>query len=432
MMNLTETELYEVGEMPPLGHVPRKMYAWVNRPERYGSPLESFKLEVVDVPEPGDDEALIYVMAAGINYNGLWAAQGKPVDVIAQRRKNGDEGQFQICGTDASAIVYKVGRNVTNLKVGQRVVAYGSQWDADCPHILAGGDPVCSRTYKVWGYETNWGSFAQFSLVQAHQCLPKPEHLTWEEAAAYMASGVCSYRMLHRWQGNAVRPGDVVLVWGGAGGVGCMAIQIAKEAGAIPVAVISDESKREFCMKLGAAGCINRTEFDHWGQLPPIDDREANSRWLRGGSKDKSGALGFRRSIWKIVGERRNPNIVIEHPGEDTLPTSMFVCESGGMVVICAGTTGYLATTDLRYVWIQQKRLQGSHAADDVDAQNCNDLVRAGRLDPCLSRTFSWDELPVGHQLMADNRHPPGNMSVLVGATSTGLGTGEPAYSPSY
>jgi crotonyl-CoA carboxylase/reductase len=418
--------LYEIGEMPPLAHVPTRMYAWVIRPERYGEPRDSFKVEVVDVPEPGDDEALIYNMAAGINYNGLWAGRGKPVDVIAQRRKNGDQQSFQICGTDASGIVYKVGRKVSNLKVGDRVVVYGSQWDADCPHVLAGRDPVQSRTYKVWGYETNWGSFAQFSVVQAHQCLPKPDHLTWEAAAAYMASGVCAYRMLHRWSENAVRPDDVVLIWGGAGGVGCMAIQIAKEAGAIPVAVISDDRKIEFCLELGAAGCINRTHFDHWGKLPPIDDREANDLWLRGSNRpSKAGALGFRRAIWKIVGDRRNPQIVIEHPGEDTLPTSMFVCATGGMVVICAGTTGYRATTDLRYVWMQQKRLQGSHAADDLDAANCNALAISKRLDPCLSRAFTWDELPQAHQLMADNQHPSGNMSVLVGSPRPGLGQGE-------
>lgn len=425
MLKMSVTNLYEVSDMPPLGHVPEKMYAWLTRPERYGEPSNSFKVEVVDVPVPGDDEALIYVMAAGINYNGIWAGRGQPVDVIAQRRKSGDQNSFQICGTDASGIVYRVGKNVSNIKVGDSVVVYGSQWSADCPHVLAGGDPVCSRTYRVWGYETNWGSFAQFSLVQAHQCLPKPGHLTWEAAAAYMASGVCIYRMLHHWSENAVRAGDVVLVWGGAGGIGCMAIQIAKEAGALPVAVISDDSKIDFCLGLGAVGCINRTQFDHWGQLPPFDDREAQNLWLRGGGNGKAGALGFRRAIWKLVGERRSPRIVVEHPGEDTLPTSLFVCEAGGMVVICAGTTGYLATTDLRYVWMQQKRLQGSHAADDTDAKNCNDLVRANRLNPCLSRTFAWAELPHAHQLMADNLHPPGNMSVLVGAARPGSGVGE-------
>ncbi len=426
MMELTATDLYQMNDMPRLGHVPQKMYAWVTRAERYGEPLDSFQLEVLDVPEPGDDEALVYIMAAGINYNGLWAGRGQPVDVIAQRRKRGDPNSFHVCGTDASAIVYKVGKNVSNITVGEKVVVYGSQWDADCPHILAGGDPVCSRTYRVWGYETNWGSFAQFSLVQAHQCLPKPAHLTWEEAAAYMASGVCSYRMLHHWSENEVRPGDVVLVWGGAGGVGCMATQIAKEVGAIPVAVISDDRKTEFCLKMGAAGCINRTHFDHWGQLPPIADREATNLWLRGtNTNGKQGALAFRRAIWKVVGERRNPRIVIEHPGEDTLPTSLFVCDTGGMVVICAGTTGYKATTDLRHVWMQQKRLQGSHAADDGDARKCNDLVRAKRLDPCLSRTFAWADLPLAHELMANNNHPSGNMAVLVGAPHTGLGLGE-------
>ena len=89
-------------------------------------------------------------------------------------------------------------------------------------------------TQQIWGYETNWGSFAQFTKVQAHQCLPKPPHLTWEEAAAYMLVGATAYRMLHGWPPNVVAPGEPVLIWGGAGGLGSMAIQIARAAGARP------------------------------------------------------------------------------------------------------------------------------------------------------------------------------------------------------
>jgi crotonyl-CoA carboxylase/reductase len=205
-----------------------------------------------------------------------------------------------------------------------------------------------------------------------------------------------------------------------------MAIQFARDAGAVPVAVISDQSKADFCMKLGAAGCIDRTNFDHWGKLPPLDDEVAYNLWLRGSGVDgKAGVLGFRRAIWKAAGKRCSPRIIIEHPGEATIPTSMFVCDAGGMVVICAGTSGYTGTMDLRYTWMHQKRFQGSHAADDTDAKTCNDLIIAKRADPCLSRTFLWDELPVAHQLMADNRHPAGNMAVLVGAPRPDMGVGE-------
>jgi crotonyl-CoA carboxylase/reductase len=92
------------------------------------------------------------------------------------------------------------------------------------------------------------------------------------------------------------------------------------------------------------------------------------------------------------------------------------------MVVVCAGTTGYNATVDLRYLWMRQKRLQGSHFANDVQANEMNELALSGKLDPCMSKAFTYEEIPHVHQLMYENKHPHGNMSVLVGATDFGLG----------
>ena len=97
------------------------------------------------------------------------------------------------------------------------------------------------------------------------------------------------------------------------------------------------------------------------------------------------------------------------------------------MVVICAGTTGYNATVDLRYHWMRQKRLQGSHFANDEQAKGLNDLVLAGKVDPCLSRTFPWTGVADSHQLMFENKHPHGNMAILVGATEEGQGINAPA-----
>jgi crotonyl-CoA carboxylase/reductase len=319
-------------------------------------------------------------------------------------------------GSDASGIVYKIGKDVSNVKVGDEVVIHCGQWNRDCPVVVAGKDPMFSPTYRIWGYESNWGSFAQFTKVQGHQCLPRPRHLTWEASAAYMLVGATAYRMLHEWDRHAVQPGDVVLVWGGAGGLGSMAIQIARVAGAHPVAVVSSDDKFEFCQRLGAVGCVNRTKFDHWGFPPSWKDTENYQRWLKG-------ARAFGKAIWDVLGERVNPRIVVEHPGESTIPTSLFVCDAGGMVVICAGTSGYNAMVDLRYHWMRQKRLQGSHFANDAQAESINNLVRAGLVDPCLSHTFTFDELPLAHQLMYENKHPCGNLAVLVGAPSFGLGT---------
>ena len=112
---------------------------------------------------------------------------------------------------------------------------------------------------------------------------------------------------------------------------------------------------------------------------------------------------------------------MFEHPGEDTVPTSIFVCDTGGMVVICAGTTGYNATVDLRYLWMRQKRFQGSHFANDEQATALNDLVAAAKVDPCLSQTFTFAEIPHVHQLMHENKHPHGNMACLVNAPKPGM-----------
>lgn len=413
-MSAAVKEIYEIGEAPPVGVVPKQMYAQVIRQDRFGEPTKAFQIEKIDVPTLKPDEVLVYVMAAGVNYNNVWAALGIPVDVIGARMKAGEKEPFHIGGSDASGIVYAVGSDVKNVKVGDHVVAHCGSWDRNDPWIKAGKDPILAQSNRIWGYETNFGSFAQFTRVQDHQLLPKPKHLTWEEAAAYMLVGATAYRMLMGWAPHTVEKNDVVLIWGGAGGLGTQAIQIVKAQGGRPIAVISSDDKVDYCKKLGAVGCINRKDFKHWGMLPHWKDNAAYNEWLKG-------ARAFGKAIWDVLGEKTNPRIVFEHPGEDTVPTSTFVVDNGGMVVICAGTTGYNATIDLRYLWMRQKRFQGSHFANDEQAKALNDLVIAGKVDPCLSKTFTFAEIPAAHQLMYQNKHPHGNMACLVGAPKPGL-----------
>jgi len=407
-------EIYELGEIPELGEVPARMHAQVIRPDRFGEPKDAFRLEQLPVPALGPRDVLVYVMAAGVNYNNVWAALGVPIDVIKARQRAGAEEDFHIGGSDASGVVWKVGSDVKNVKVGDEVVVHCGFWDPEDPHVKAGKDPMLAPSQKIWDYETNWGSFAQFAKVQDHQCLPKPPKLSWEKAAAYTLVGATAYRMLHGWAGNEVQSGDAVLIWGGAGGLGSMAIQIVKAAGAKPVAVVSSDDKVAYCKDLGAVGVMNRKEFSHWGMLPHWKDDVGYGRWLKAAKK-------FGRAFWDALGEKQNPAIVFEHPGEATVPTSVFVCDTGGMVVICAGTTGYNATLDLRYHWMRQKRLQGSHFANDDQAKGINDLVTAGKVDPCLSRVFEFSETGDAHQLMRENKHPNGNMSILVNARERGL-----------
>lgn len=411
---MTTKQLYDLGERPPLGQVPKKMHAFAVRQDRFGEPMKSWQREVIDTPKLGPKDVLVYVMASGINYNNVWAGLGYPVDVVAERQKKGESEDFHAGGSDASGIVWAVGDAVNGVNKGDEVVVHSGWWEPEDPWVLSGQDPMLAPSVRVWGYQTNYGSYCQFARVQSHQVLPKPKHLSWEEAGCYVLCASTAYRQLMGWAPHTVEKGDVVLVWGAAGGLGALALQIVSALGGKPIAVISSEDKRQFCLDKGAVGVINRNDFSHWGPMPATDSPEYGT-FIKG-------ARGFGKAIWEILGERKSPKIVFEHPGEATLPTSGFVCATGGMVVICAGTTGYSITMDLRYHWMMQKRLQGSHVANDEQARAVNDLVIAGKVDPCLSGTYTFDEIGQAHQLMYENKHPYGNMACLVNATETGQG----------
>ena len=406
-------DLYELGEVPPLGEIPDRMYASVIRKDRLGEPKDAFRTEVIDVPRIGRGQVLVYVMAAGINYNNVWAALGQPVDVISARQRLGLPEDYHVGGSEGSGIVWAVGPDVRHVRPGDEVVLSAGVWDEAAEDIRLGADVAFSSSAYAWGYETNHGSFAQYCVVNETQCHPKPKHLTWEQSACIMLSGPTAYRQLFGWSGHTVQPGDAVLIWGGAGGLGTMAIQMVKAAGGRPIAVVSDESRADVCRELGAVGVINRRDFDHWGRLPDTGDAEGMARFM-------TGARGVGRKIWEILGERTAPRIVLEHSGQDTLPTSMYLCASGGMVVICGGTSGYNGDVDLRHLWMRSKRLQGSHGANTRECRAVLTLVSDGLVDPCLSKCEDFEDIGRLHQLMRDNTHPPGNMSVLVNARRPG------------
>ena len=407
-------DLYEMGEIPPLGHVPKQMYAWAIRRERHGEPETAMQVEVVDTPTIDSHEVLVLVMAAGVNYNGVWAALGKPISVFDVHKSD-----YHIAGSDAAGVVWAVGRKVTRWKVGDEVVVHCNQDDGD-DEECNGGDPMFSASQRIWGYETPDGSFAQFTRVQAQQVMPRPRHLTWEESGCYILTLATAYRMLFGHRPHILRPGHNVLVWGAAGGLGSMATQLIATAGANAIAVISDDDKRDFVASLGAKGTINRKEFDCWGQLPDVDDSEAYGVYAK-----KVRAFG--KAIWAFTGKGTDVDFVFEHPGEQTFPVSCFVVKRGGMVVFCAGTTGYNLTLDARFVWMRQKRIQGSHFANLKQAAQANRLVIERRIDPCMSEVFAWEDIPRAHAKMFANKHQPGNMAVLVQAKKPGMRTIEEA-----
>ena len=409
-MTTEEKDIYAIGEVPPLGFVPNKMHAWVIRKDRHGNPMQSFQSEEFDIPEIGPSDVLVLVMAAGVNYNGVWAGLGKPISVLDVTKKD-----YHIAGSDASGIVWKVGSNVKKWKVGDEVVIHAMTWDHEDEEVN-GGEPMLSESNKVFGYETADGTFAQFTAVQAHQLMRKPPQLSWEESGCYNLTLVTAYRMLFGHAPNELKPGQFVLVWGASGGLGSFAVQLASIVGAKPIGVISDNSKAEYVKSLGAVGVLNRKDFNCWGEHPDIDDVEAYNAYMKEVRK-------FGKALWEFTGKGKNVDMVFEHPGETTVPVSMFIVKRGGMVVICAGTTGYNLTLDARYLWMHSKRLQGSHFGNSKQANAANNLVHDGAINPCMSEVFEWEKIPLAHEKMMNNEHKAGNMAVLVGANKTGLKT---------
>jgi len=404
----TKKNLYPVGELPPRFETPDLMHAWVIRRDRHGIPEKSFQREIVKTPNVSSDEVLILVMSAGVNYNGVWAGLGKPISPFDVHKT-----ELHIAGSDASGIVWEKGTNVRNWSLGDEVVVHCNQDDGDDAECN-GGEPLLSNSQRIWGYETPDGSFAQFTKVQAKQLMKKPKHLTWEQSACYTLTLATSYRMLFGHPPHDLKPGQNVLVWGASGGLGGFAVQLINLVGARSIGVISHENKRDYLESLGATGIINRQNFECWGTLPEVNTKEYSS-WLRQ-------CQNFGREIWKITGDKKNVDLVFEHPGQSTFPLSSYLCKKGGMIVICAATSGYNLTMDARYVWMHQKRIQGSHFANLKQASAANELMINKQLNPCLGEVFEWERLAIAHSKMHENKHLPGNMAILVQSPAPGLG----------
>ncbi len=388
------------------GELPATMAAWVIREDRFGEPRDAFQLEEIEVPEPGAFEVIVRVMAAGVNFNNVWAALAEPISIF----RYGDHPEFghHIGGSDASGVVWKVGDGVTRWKVGDEVVIHCNMASYEDPEVH-GLDPMAAPSQMIWGYETTWGSFAQFTKVQAQQLLPKPKHLSWEEAASYGLTYFTAYRMLlNRGQLTA---GKKVLIWGAAGGLGVFAVQLCKAAGAECVGVVSSEEKGELVKELGAAGYINRNDFKGMMRKGGETPEEEKARFKE--------SRRFSQAVNEILGEA--PDIVFEHVGTATFPTSVYAVKTFGKVVICGATSGYNLDFDVRYLWMRQKEILGSHFANAWECTLANKLIEESKIRPVLWKTLGFDGVATAHQMMRDNEHL-GKIAVLVGATEEGQG----------
>lgn len=339
----------------------------------------------VELPIIKDDEVLIKVRSAGLNYNSLWSLARSPADpfqlLSSMVARNPDRGHhllpYQIIGSDASGTVEEVGRAVSNWKVGDEVVVHCSVVDPNDP--VAAIDDLLSESEAIWGYETNFGAFATHAIVRAHQLHRKPPQLSWDDAASYMLTHTTAYRMLLSENGARLKQGETCLIWGAAGGLGLFAIQLAKLVGAVPIAVVSSEDRGKICRSYGADLIINRTEMKH----ALIDDE---------GMPNPLAWREWKRRLSQLGVDA--PDVVFEHVGRETLAASIYLARRGGRVVTCAASSGYESFIDLRYLWMNVKSLIGSHISNRFEAAEAHSLVANGAIRTTVTDVAPFDELP--------------------------------------
>jgi len=299
----------------------------------------------------------------------------------------------------------RTGAGVHTWSPGDEVVAHCLSVELESPD--GHNDTMLDPEQRIWGFETNFGGLAELALVKSNQLMPKPAHLSWEEAAAPGLVGSTAYRQLVSRNGADMKQGDTVLIWGASGGLGSYATQFALNGGATPVCVVSSDAKADICRDMGAKLIIDRRAEDYrfWKDDTTQDPRE----WRRLGAK-----------IRELTGGD-DPDIVFEHPGRETFGASTFVARKGGTIVTCASTSGYLHEYDNRYLWMSLKRIVGSHFANYREAWEANRLIAKGLVHPTLSQTYPLEQTGEAAWEVHCNRHQ-GKVGVLCLAPEEGLG----------
>src|SRR3974390_1477090 len=275
------------------------------------------------LPDLPPDEASVAVMASSINFNTVWTSIFEPLPTFGFLDRLAKEGiwgarpalDYHLGGADASAVVIRVGSAVRNWKPGDKVTVHCNYVDDQSPS--AHDDSMLADNQRIWGFETNFGGLADLAVVKANQLMPKPMHLTWEEAAVNALCNSTSYRMLVSRNGAQIKQGDKVLVWGASGGLGAFAVQYALDGGATPVGVVSSQSKVDLLHALGVEAVIDRKAagYRFWKNEHTQDESE----WRRLGKEIRS-----------PVGDA--VDIVFEHPGRQTMGASVFAAKRGGII----------------------------------------------------------------------------------------------------
>jgi len=379
-------------------------------------PRRSLHVDEVAVPELAPDEVYIAVMASSINFNTVWTSIFEPMPTFGfldRLAKESIWGQrhalnYHVVGSDAAGVVLRTGSLVRNWKVGDEVTVHCNHVDDQDPS--SHDDSMLASNQRIWGFETNFGGLADIAVVKANQIMPKPTHLTWEEAAVNALCNSTAYRMLVSRNGAPVTQGDKVLVWGASGGLGSFAVQHVLNSGGVPVGVVSSDSKAEMLRELGCEHVINRQEKNYrfWKDEHTQDESE----WRR---------LG--KDIRALVGD--DPDIVFEHPGRSTMGASVFVTKRAGTIVTCAATSGYMVEYDNRHLWMKLKTIKGSHFSNYRESWDANQTIIDGKVVPPLSAVFTLEETGEAAYEVQQNRHE-GKIGVLCVAPREGLGITNP------
>jgi len=380
-------------------------------------PRASLHVEDVALPELGPGEALVAVMASAINYNTVWTSIFEPLSTFGFLERYGRSSPlakkhdlpYHVVGSDLAGVVLKAGPGVHAWQPGAEVVAHCLSVELES--YEGHNDTMLDPQQRIWGFETNFGGLAHIALVKANQLMPKPAHLTWEEAASPGLVNSTAYRQLVSRNGAGMKQGDNVLIWGASGGLGGYATQFALNGGATPVCVVSSEEKAAICRRMGAELIIDRRaeDFRFWKDPLTQDPQE----WRR-----------FGKRIRELTGGE-DVDIVFEHPGRETFGASVYAARKGGTIVTCASTSGFMHEYDNRYLWMNLKRIVGSHFANYREAWEANRLIAKGAIHPTLSKAYPMDQVGQAAYDVHQNLHQ-GKIGVLCLAPEEGLGVRDP------
>ena len=320
------------------------------------------KLSYEDLPMPtiGPDEVLVRVKACALNHLDIWIRQGNPAYPMPLPH---------VSGSDVAGIVEQAGAQADHVRVGQRVFLSPGISCWTCEQCLAGRDNFC-RSYSLLGAMMH-GGYAEYVKVPFRNVLPIPENLSFEQAAAFPLVSVTASHMLFAQAG--LHHGETVLIMGAGSGVGSMAVQMAKLAGARVITTVGSDDKIPKAVILGADAVI------HHG-------REKVAERV------------------KLLTEGRGVDVVIEHIGPEVWDSCVASLAKSGRLVTCGATTGGDVTLNLRAVFSRQLTIKGSYMGTRAELVKAAELMGQKRLISVIDRTFPLQDARAAQELMLSRK----------------------------